>query len=1168
MTFSSSQKSKGAPRRGRRRGRKDIKATSGVVRPVSACSVPTPSACKSPGVPGLGVGSSGKIHTNLSSSSCQRVSPAITAPAAERANVLSRAPVRAGHQSRTRPANVPSRAGHFPPFPRRQACASRSCSSSPSSKFSTGSSSLDPRFPTAGRGRSAGSRSGSSGARSAYVTRLRRGTSCSYGLPQFLWEGMPKALWGFRPRGWTDVPLEVKALCLDLDWKVNCFPLTLLCLCPAVAAHLAGRTGPRTLDQIQSDLDFYAFKLKVRFAAYKLASGWTVRFSGHSSLPAYSLLIYEGESGGHVAPLRGRVPPDAEVVSSLYNLSDLHGQPVPAPVSARPEGVLCDSSPSTFVCLSEVRAPCPPARLPAPAVTECPADDGWDLVPDAPLDASAPFNIRSLVLRDALFDSLRFRPRYPRAYRPLPGVSLGPRRVLFDGYEEVVVVIECDRITAGFHTFTFRMFGGLLRRELAPRLPRPGFASRFVMSLAQALGRANTSAAHVVRPMDREVLTGLQFHRNLEQQTQLEAIHQASVLYNRQMRQPESSYDGDAVRAVMDLATMTRPAFLRADGSRTLYGGPIRSAYLWGYCFSCGGFSTRRMAGRICVACQGSRDGDPLVAAIRRGEHVATDSVPLRFPGVVNMSSQHPPLKSVRSIAGPRDVRVSGSTLEAVLTMPPRARLGPRLLGIGLNGAYPFCSSVGPRPLLEAILYRIFKDIPERQCPERPCFEAVVRVIDVLLPGFCDPCEPMSVFQWIRSYRVSRRRHALIRAHWQRVERGCNHQDYGKVGAFVKTEKLPWFKPVGGEPYVSECAYIARLIQAPHDEAHLDAGPFLKPLVHRLKSIWHEHNWIFYGSREPEVLDVWLSRISGCRSFFWADYSAFDATHSDLSWWMIEGLYSRIYPRGSFPQLWMALDAWREPKGKCKVRKEGVVITYQAPPSNASGRDDTALANALFNGLCLATAFAAELSGVEIEDLTPDHFALAERLCKISIVGDDSLVGCDFDVSQYDPVRHLRRFGLVVKSEHSSYLGAVTYLGQMPYFVGGGWVWGPTLGRCLYKAFWQLERDAHPVAWLRGVALQLSLFRHVPVLVEFAERVLLLTRGPITPVTRDPNRPWTMRDRPTAAWDPITLLHLSRRYGATPELILSDIALVKRVTTLPCVGRFPFLNMCVTQDDL
>lgn len=577
----------------------------------------------------------------------------------------------------------------------------------------------------------------------------------------------------------------------------------------------------------------------------------------------------------------------------------------------------------------------------------------------------------------------------------------------------------------------------------------------------------------------------------------------------------------------------------------------------------------------MCNICRGTRDGDPTIAAIRRGRHVCTAAAPLIYPGVVNMASQHPPMKPNTGTTGlgcrPK-VRVTGrDTIAEILRLPPRKRPGCSLYGVGLSGAYPFVSSVGARPLLEAILYRVFKDLPTRMRPSISAFNKLALNAGYLLPEFNEPLQRMRLWEWFKSYTNSRRRHALIRAHAERLKRGSNHKDYDKISAFVKTEKLPWFGvPKDMEPpttFVEDAVYIARLVQAPHDETHLDAGRYMKPLTKRLKEVWNSDFWIFYASVNPEILDKWLEKISTCRSFFFADYSAFDATHSIESWALVEGLYEQVFPRADHPDLWRAIDVWRKPKGKCRLRKDGVTISYDAPVCNASGRDDTALVNALLNGLCLASAFAAELSGVELEQLEPHHYEKASRMCKISVVGDDSVVGCNFDIGKIDVVRHLKRFGLIVKSETAQDIANVTYLGSMPYRVGNSWRWGPTLGRRLYKAFWKESSDGHPIAWLRGVAQQLALNQHVPVLRELSEKILDLTKGPTTKVQVDENRLWTVRTSATERWSDETLVHLAKRYDVPVSMILADLEIIKKIDRVPCVAYLPFVCHCVAIDD-
>jgi len=716
------------------------------------------------------------------------------------------------------------------------------------------------------------------------------------------------------------------------------------------------------------------------------------------------------------------------------------------------------------------------------------------------------------------------------------------------------VMLEGDRIRTGVGDFTLIKDANTLHRvpcfdplDYEPK--QWGIFPKHLLSRCKWFLFPENNNAQLIREKDKEMVSTLQFFKHMKNQTEINRTHASTVMYNRQAKEPESEFPAHAVSSTMYFT------------DKTLVAGRMRPCV----CFSCGGSSSSRMPGRLCVACHSTREGDPLVKAIREGKHVCSWAVPVRYPGVVNTVSRHPPLKTGTETWATKEVKVKGATISEVLKSDPRERPGPRLLGIGLSGAYPFVTSAGARPLLEAIMYRVFKKV-DREQPSKRAFNKLAEHASLLLPGFTEPLEPMDQWEWICSYTNSRRRHQLIKARNERAERGHDHEDYGKISAFVKTEKLPFFKIVGGVPFSWEAQYIARLIQAPHDETHLDAGPYLKALTKRLKKVWGPHHWIFYGSTTPENLDEWLNTIADCETFFFADYSAFDATHSRESWALIEGLYEKVFPRKDYPELWRAIDVWRKPVGKCKLRRDKIQISYRAPVCNASGRDDTALANALLNGLCLSAAFAAELAGVELEDLKPEHFEKASASLRISVVGDDSIVGCRFDVTKYDVVRHLRRFGLIVKSETASDIACVTYLGQMPYRVGSKWLWGPTLGRRLFKAYWQCEPIGHPVAWVRGVAQQLSLHRHVPILVETAEKVLSLTKGPITTM-RDENKPWAARNAPTPNWGPETVQALARRYGAHPFMIMRDIEIVKSIQRVPAVVDLPFVGGCVAVDD-
>lgn len=439
----------------------------------------------------------------------------------------------------------------------------------------------------------------------------------------------------------------------------------------------------------------------------------------------------------------------------------------------------------------------------------------------------------------------------------------------------------------------------------------------------------------------------------------------------------------------------------------------------------------------------------------------------------------------------------------------------------------------------------------------------------VLLGDFPDVA-PMTTWEWLQSMRCGRRRRALVRAWHQLQERGERHHDFGVITPFVKTENLPWFGVKDGLVDIESFEYVPRLIQAPHDETHIVAGPYLKPLTLALKRRWHCDNWIFYASTTPETLDAWLNANSHCASYFWSDYTAFDSTYSKHSWWLLEGFYRVVYPDAP-REFWEVLDVWRSPRGKAKMRKEGVELWYRSEEMNASGRDDTALANALLNGLVLALSFAAALAGKAVSDLDHADVVRVSGMVRIAVVGDDSLVCCDFAVRPFVPAieQNIQSFGLVVKAECSVDLWDVTFLGSMPYLVAGKFYWGPTLGRRLYKAFWQADPMGHLPAWTKGVALQLSMFRHVPFLVELADRVLSLLQRHAGVAVYDENKPYQTRVVPTPHWDNSTVEWLCHRYHRlTPGMLVQDLQVVAAIQRLPCVIHSDVFNACVVQDDL
>lgn len=490
---------------------------------------------------------------------------------------------------------------------------------------------------------------------------------------------------------------------------------------------------------------------------------------------------------------------------------------------------------------------------------------------------------------------------------------------------------------------------------------------------------------------------------------------------------------------------------------------------------------------------------------------------------------------------------------------------------MGFDGAIPFVTSPGIKPLAEAIAYRVLKALSSVVYEES--FAAANRLLwtDLLLGGFPE-VQPMTHWQWLTSIKNGRRRKALIKAYHELEELGWVLPEYARyISPFVKGENLNWFGFEGAGADCRLARYVARLIQAPHDYTHVIAGPCLKPILYALKERWHSDNWIYYASSTPEKLDHWLRRNAHAVSYFWSDYSSFDATYSRHAWEMLEGIYRRVLGAQADDLFWEVLGIWRCPHGKAKCKKENRSLWYKAEYCNASGRDDTGLANALFNGLALSLSIAAALAGKKVADLVEEDLLRARELTNIAVVGDDSLVCCSYDVKPIEGaiVENLESFGLCVKAQSSYDLVDVTFLGCMPYLVAGQLYWGPTFGRRMFKAFWQRDHSMHLAAWTRGVAEQMRMFQCVPVMCEIAEKVVQLLDKQLVTEVADPNKPFQTRAEPTPRWDASTVDWLCRRYKwLTPQAIYRDLDVVDSIVRLPAVMRSEFFDIAAAADDL
>jgi len=407
---------------------------------------------------------------------------------------------------------------------------------------------------------------------------------------------------------------------------------------------------------------------------------------------------------------------------------------------------------------------------------------------------------------------------------------------------------------------------------------------------------------------------------------------------------------------------------------------------------------------------------------------------------------------------------------------------------------------------------------------------------------------------YILSLRPERRR-ALLEAKEEKDRIGFVPKRHGGFGAFMKMEAFPGYDR--STPLLERIEFSSeRLIQAPHDVAHLYYGPEVKPFGEQLKYLWSLQGKILYGAQSPEVLDQFLQErlaVGARKRYFWSDFSMFDRSHSDSSWSFIAKLYFEAGVRD--PNFWAVFDAWLRPSGRCGPMR------YKADTMNASGRDDTALANAILNGFATVMSITAAWYGISIFQLTAELISVMLSLLALSVCGDDSIFALPEPIPSGFETRLAENFGFFgfeAKIFSSERLVDAVYLGMRPLRVAGVWYWHRTLGRALYKLGWCVhDKDCDLFARQRGIAdMHCRISRHTPVLFEWAKATLrCLPTTKITLARADPNKPWQVRISPVPDYTADTLIDLAAAYSVGEVLVTVDdiMGLLKTINAVRCV---------------
>jgi hypothetical protein len=395
----------------------------------------------------------------------------------------------------------------------------------------------------------------------------------------------------------------------------------------------------------------------------------------------------------------------------------------------------------------------------------------------------------------------------------------------------------------------------------------------------------------------------------------------------------------------------------------------------------------------------------------------------------------------------------------------------------------------------------------------------------------------MDFEDWISTFDPRRKR--LLRQAAEEYHKYGFLPKHKKFTAFIKEELLPSFRKLPhGVDSLEEM--VDRLIQAPHDVTHVIAGPFLRSFLHAVKAEWGLDGPIFYASTSPVQLQAWLEQCTkdGQKTVFWADYTMFDVTHNDDTWDFVRWLYQK----DGDPLFKKVLDAWQRPRGTIRG------FRYRGSSMNASGRDDTALANAILNGFAMSLSAVAAYLGCSVWALTPMSVQRCLGFIRIAVCGDDSLgwAPAMSDLERSAFLQRLRQnialFGFKAKAFASDRPEDGVFLAHRPLVVAGRYVWSRTLGRCLYKLGWQVgvSSGTDSAAWMHGVFdMHSRISMHVPVLADITECYLKDAAGRAkTPCVDEKRQNFTGVGE---GYDESTIVSLAAAYTHHPSACRGDL---------------------------
>lgn len=408
------------------------------------------------------------------------------------------------------------------------------------------------------------------------------------------------------------------------------------------------------------------------------------------------------------------------------------------------------------------------------------------------------------------------------------------------------------------------------------------------------------------------------------------------------------------------------------------------------------------------------------------------------------------------------------------------------------------------------------------------------------------------------------------------------------------------------------CAANPRVICSPANITHIMMGPYTKRLTHLLHSQWGVESFITYaGGLSPAQMLSWLNKHvqPSCVEFTKIgmvavenDFSKFDCTYNANTLDLILAVYRLwgfdIMGTPHFEQLRRIWHSWSRPCGYTSSGR-----TIKAALMNASGRDDTALMNALVNGCVQIYAYLCVM--FEVNDpntLNSAQLSWFKENVAIIVLGDDSLTilpernyrGSRWDQKQVGDYVALFGFEARDMKVHRFPYDSV-FLGCRPYpaiynFLNKATglvesrqvaAWGPTIGRRLVRFSTMIpsSEGVDAFAWLKGVNIStMTAYGFVPILSDITTRMLELNltrqETPVSVVDRHkmmmfmPGLEEVTRNNNQRGnvYEGTTMSIVERVYKFTEMMRCYLRFQLKQITSLPAVIVSPILEEIINKD--